>query len=127
MRKLGRSETMDNSVMHRLERARYSLEGLSVGDALGDRFFIHPDVAIPLIRARALPAPPWRFSDDTQMALSVMACLERYGEIEQDYLAHSFAESYDPSRGYGVAMHSHLAEIRLGVPWRESSEGLFAG
>ncbi|MBF6613960.1 MAG: ADP-ribosylglycohydrolase family protein [Chloroflexi bacterium] len=75
---------MDNSVLHRPERARYSLKGLSVGDALGDRFFIDPDVAIPLIQARALPAPPWGFSDDTQMALSIMTCLERYEEIDQD-------------------------------------------
>ena len=118
---------MSDDVMHRLERAWYALEGLSVGDALGERFFIHPDAAIPLIRARALPAPPWRFTDDTQMALSIMACLERYGEIDQDFLAHSFAEAYDPTRGYGMAMHSHLTEVRLGVPWRESSEGLFGG
>jgi len=33
---------MTDPVMHRLERARYSLEGLSTGDALGDRFFLHP-------------------------------------------------------------------------------------
>jgi ADP-ribosylglycohydrolase len=118
---------MSDSIMHRLERARYALEGLSVGDALGERFFIHPDAALPLIRARALPAPPWRFTDDTQMALSIMACLERYGKIDQDFLAHSFAESYDPTRGYGMAMHSHLAEVRLGVPWKVSAEGLFGG
>src|SRR4029453_19346092 len=48
-------------------------------------------------------------------------------EIDQDYLAHSFAEGYDPSRGYGMAMHSHLAEVRLGVPWKESAEGMFEG
>src|SRR5437588_10592708 len=118
---------ISNHVLHRLERARYSLEGLSVGDSLGDRFFKHPDVALPLIYARALPAPPWRFTDDTQMALSVMACLERFGHIDQDFLASSFAESYDPSRAYGVAMHLHLAEIRAGVFWKASAESLFAG
>src|SRR6476620_5755756 len=98
-------EAMGSPEADRLERARQALEGLSVGDSLGDRFFKHPDVALPLIHARALPAPPWRFTDDTQMALSIMTCLERYGHIDQDFLAYSFAATYDPSRGYGPAMH----------------------
>ena len=43
----------------RLARARQSLEGLSCGDAFGERFFLPEEVALPLIRRRALPAPPW--------------------------------------------------------------------
>ncbi|WP_292772576.1 hypothetical protein [Nostoc sp. NOS(2021)] len=42
----------------RLIRAQHSLEGLSVGDAFGERFFLHPDVAENLIVARAIPASP---------------------------------------------------------------------
>jgi hypothetical protein len=41
-----------------LERAFCSLEGLSVGDTFGERFFVHPDTVEHLIAARALPAPP---------------------------------------------------------------------
>jgi hypothetical protein len=40
-----------------LERAVLALEGLSVGDAFGERFFVHPDVVERLIELQALPAP----------------------------------------------------------------------
>ncbi|ACC80064.1 ADP-ribosylglycohydrolase family protein [Nostoc punctiforme] len=53
----------------RLLRAQSSLEGLSVGDAFGERFFLHPDVVESLIVSRAIPASPWYYTDDTQMAL----------------------------------------------------------
>jgi ADP-ribosylglycohydrolase len=86
----------------RLERARVSLEGLSVGDAFGERFFVHPDVVGRLIMERALPAPPWSYTDDTEMALSLVAILRRHGTIDQDALAQSFAEHFDPGRGYGA-------------------------
>ena len=39
----------------RLDRARIALEGLSVGDAFGERFFYHPDLVGSLLDQRALP------------------------------------------------------------------------
>ncbi|MEH2273378.1 MAG: hypothetical protein V7K40_00740 [Nostoc sp.] len=42
----------------RLLCAQHSLEGLSVGNAFGERFFLHPDVAENLIVARPIPASP---------------------------------------------------------------------
>ena len=42
----------------RLERALLSLDGLSVGDAFGKRFFVHPSGLRLLLGERALPAPP---------------------------------------------------------------------
>ena len=51
----------------RLDRALAALEGLSVGDGFGQRFFYPPN-AHNLITARALPAPPWHYTDDTEMA-----------------------------------------------------------
>lgn len=44
----------------RLERALLSLDGLSVGDAFGKRFFVHPSGLRLLLGERALPAPPHR-------------------------------------------------------------------
>ena len=111
----------------RMDRARLSLAGLSVGDAFGERFFAHPDVVEGLIRSRAIPAPPWRFTDDTMMALSVVEVLGRHGGIDQDDLARSFAARYDGTRGYGPAMHGLLARIRAGEPWGEASPSLFGG
>jgi ADP-ribosylglycohydrolase len=111
----------------RLARARLSLGGLSIGDSFGERFFVHPDVVGNLIALRALPASPWRYTDDTEMALSIVATLRRHGEIDQDALACSFAERYDPSRGYGPAMHGLLRRVRGGEPWQAVAPSLFAG
>lgn len=111
----------------RLARALVSLEGLSVGDAFGERFFVHPASVQLLIGERALPAPPWRYTDDTQMALSIVEILRRHGEIDQDALAKSFGRNYDPSRGYGPAMHGLLRDIRSRISWRQAARRLFGG
>jgi ADP-ribosylglycohydrolase len=109
----------------RLERARAVLEGLSVGDAFGERFFLHADVVDGLIEQRAMPAPPWAYTDDTVMALSLVAVLWRHGTIDQDALAASFAERHDPSRGYGPGALRLLRRISEGVDWRVASAELF--
>ena len=111
----------------RLDRARCALEGLSVGDAFGEQFFINPDVVDGLIAERALRDPPWHFTDDTQMALSVFSNLRQHGSIDADALAHSFAHRYDVSRGYGPAMHGMLENLRLGVAWNVAARWLFSG
>ncbi|MEH2191399.1 MAG: ADP-ribosylglycohydrolase family protein [Nostoc sp.] len=108
----------------RLLCAQNSLEGLSVGDAFGERFFLHPDVAESLIIARAIPASPWYYTDDTQMALSIVAILQEYGEINQDGLAESFAKQYDSEPGYGAAMHGLVMRIRDGEPWQKVASSL---
>jgi ADP-ribosylglycohydrolase len=112
----------------RLARMACSLEGLSVGDAFGEHFFLHRRVAAELrlrgpgartvlnLRELGEPVkpPPWRWTDDTAMALSIAAILHRHGTIEQDQLALSFAERYsaEPRRGYGPAMHTLLPQLR---------------
>ncbi|MBD2776367.1 ADP-ribosylglycohydrolase family protein [Iningainema tapete] len=111
----------------RLYRASCSLDGLSVGDAFGERFFVHPDLADNLIASRAIPSTPWYYTDDTQMALSIFAILRECGEINQEKLAASFAQRYDSQRGYGAAMHSLLAQIRDGGAWQKLSTSLFNG
>lgn len=111
----------------RLVRACCSLEGLSVGDAFGERFFLHSDVVESLVAARAIPASPWYYTDDTQMALSIVSILRECGEINQDKLAQSFAKYYDSDRGYGAAMHKLLARIRDNEPWQKLASSLFDG
>src|SRR5262249_45162135 len=101
----------------RLIRARCALEGLSVGDAFGERwFFIPPDLAPNLIKLRAEPAPIWEYTDDTQMALSIFLTLRRFKGIEQAALAESFARRYNPDRKYGASMRGLFEQIRNGVP-----------
>ena len=106
-----------------LTRALASLTGLSVGDAFGEQFFARPDDAL----IRRMPAEPWHYTDDTQMALAVVAQLARHGRIDQDALAASFAAHYDPSRGYGPAMHRVLRQIGAGESWATVAGSLFEG
>ncbi len=105
-------ESHAQSRRDRLARAYQSLQGLCCGDAFGERFFIPEKTAISLIDQKALPAPPWIFTDDTMMAISIVSTLEEREEIDQHHLATSFATNYDPTRGYGPAMHGLLATIR---------------
>src|SRR5262245_9936741 len=109
----------------RLARARISLEGLSVGDAFGEQFFSHPSA----IFERALPAKPWNYTDDTHMALSIVAILRDNGTIDQARLADSFAQQYQREswRGYGPGMHRLLPQIRKGMPWHTAARDLFGG
>ena len=111
----------------RLTRARESLEGLSVGDAFGQRFFVPPESLVGRVGARWVPPPPWRFTDDTNMALSIFSILRQSREIDRDRLAKSFAERYDGRRGYGPAMHRLLPRILEGAPWKDAASSLFAG
>jgi ADP-ribosylglycohydrolase len=112
----------------RLLRAYQSLDGLRWGDAFGERFFVRPELALSLIERRSVPSPPWIFTDDTMMAISIVDTLDTHGEIDQDYLARSFAGNYDSKRGYGPAMHRLLGEIRRQPDrWRTHAQALFDG
>ncbi|HWO67584.1 MAG TPA: ADP-ribosylglycohydrolase family protein [Umezawaea sp.] len=62
-----------------------SLNGLSVGDALGAQYFV------PGSSTDALPDSPWPWTDDTEMAFSVFTELRDRGRVDQDSLARLFA------------------------------------
>ncbi|MGW0563986.1 ADP-ribosylglycohydrolase family protein [Streptomyces sp. NPDC003016] len=117
--------TADSSTVRRFERALASLRGLSLGDALGSQFFV--PVNYPLLKRRELPPGPWQWTDDTEMACSVLAVLAAHGRIDQDALARSFAGHHDFDRGYGPAVNRMLRLIRGGGDWRELAAALFNG
>jgi ADP-ribosylglycohydrolase len=124
----------------RLARAQCSLEGLSVGDAFGQRFFHHRDfIARQWLQGSSAPGlrdlddplgpPPWSWTDDTAMALAIVQTLRDCTEINQDHLAHTFATRYaaDPRRGYGPAMHTLLPQLRVSRAWQKAPGLLFGG
>ncbi|MEU6220350.1 ADP-ribosylglycohydrolase family protein [Streptomyces sp. NPDC047022] len=115
----------DSSFHGRLERALASLRGLAVGDALGSQFFVPANY--PLLRRRELPPGTWQWTDDTEMACSVVSVLARHRRIDQDDLARSFAQHHDFDRGYGPAVNRLLRLVREGGDWRELSSALFDG
>jgi ADP-ribosylglycohydrolase len=117
--------TADSSLDVRLDRALAGLRGLSVGDALGSQYFV--PVNYPLLKRREVPDGPWRWTDDTEMACSVVAVLAAHHRIDQDALARSFAEHHDADRGYGPAVGRLLRLVREGGDWRELAAALFNG
>ncbi|MGW0249916.1 ADP-ribosylglycohydrolase family protein [Nocardia goodfellowii] len=110
----------------RRARAVASLHGLAVGDGFGSSFFV-PGNSQGL-HDRTLPRAPWFWTDDTEMACSVYAVLDRLGRIDQDALAASFAKHHDFDRGYGAGVNRMLRLIRQeGGDWRELARAAFDG
>ena len=101
-----------------------SLTGLSVGDAFGDQFFLHSNRHL---RAEDVPPAPWEWSDDTEMACTVVSCLRADGRIDQDALADAFAARFDMGRRYGVGALELLERISAGDHWRTASSESFGG
>ncbi|OIP37827.1 MAG: hypothetical protein AUK47_13005 [Deltaproteobacteria bacterium CG2_30_63_29] len=113
----------------RLARARLSLDGLSVGDAFGERFFGPPGEAIRRIVAREVPMAPWRWTDDTAMALSIVDVLAEHGRVDQDALSDTFTARYraEPWRGYGGGARRLLQRVDAGAHWSVVAPSLFEG
>ena len=101
----------------RIARAVRSLSGLSVGDAFGQRFFYNAHK----VEARIVDPPPWHYTDDTIMAISVFNVLKEHGCVKQDELAIAFAHRYtlEPNRGYGGTAH----EILRSIEWNSVVHG----
>ncbi len=111
----------------RIERAQRSLVGLSVGDAFGDQFFA-PGFEARIEHRQPLP-PPWYYTDDTEMGISIFEVLREIGRIDQEFLAMKFGERYhrDPRRKYGATAHRILRAIAEGVHFRKISSSVFEG
>jgi len=107
-----------------IENAKKSLDGLSLGDAFGELFFRRSPF---YTKFDALPMTPWKWTDDTHMALSIVEILKLHHRIEQDALATAFARRYqnDPARGYAGGAHRLLGEVAQGANWRDVSPRLF--
>src|ERR1043166_7371605 len=113
----------------RVERMRLSLDGLGLGDALGEMLAYRSEQAPRRLAENDLPAGPWFHTDDTEMAVSVVEILERHGFVHQDALARSFARRLerDSDRGYGKMTRIQLREILAGAKWPETAANAFGG
>lgn len=113
----------------RTERMRLSLDGLGIGDALGEMLSYRHAGAPERIEEDDLPAGPWFHTDDTEMAISIVAVLKSHGYIEQDALARRFSRRFerDPERGYGTMTRIQMRELIAGARWRENAANAFGG
>ncbi len=115
----------------RLARARVALDGLSVGDAFGERFFFASAATLASwLERRTIDRPgPWRWTDDTAMALALVETLEHEHELEPDRFAERLASRWqaEPWRGYGPGAHRLLAALHEGDDWRTAARAMFGG
>jgi len=113
-----------------LARAHQSLAGLSIGDAFGQTLFGDPADSARRAHQRLIATHrPWRWTDDTAMALSIVEVLARHGTIDPDALAGAFARRFaeEPHRSYGQGAFSLLTRLNQGMPWRREARLLFRG
>jgi ADP-ribosylglycohydrolase len=116
--------------MLRTEAARVSLLGLCVGDAFGsmlDRF--GSELARRAADRSISGERPWRWTDDTAMAISIVELLEQQGTIDADALAKSFVRRFEqePHRGYGAGAYGLLSRVSMGAAWRDEVTRMFGG
>jgi ADP-ribosylglycohydrolase len=106
-----------------------SLDGLGIGDALGEMLSYQSANAPAKLTSNSLPPGPWFHTDDTEMAISIAAVLKSHGELNQDALAKRFARRFerDPDRGYGSMTRIQLREINAGTRWRDTAANAFNG
>jgi ADP-ribosylglycohydrolase len=73
--------------------------------------------------------PPWRYTDDTEMAIAIVETLGARGAIDQDALALAFAERFarQTERGYDPVAYWILTRIGEGMPWREAATTPYKG
>ena len=117
------------TTINKLELAKTSLHGLSVGDAFGETFFGPTDDISIRVNRRVLLSGTWPFTDDTVMGIGVYNILARLGTIDQDELAKEFVANFtlDENRGYGATARRILRNIAEGGDWIEESNGVFEG
>lgn len=66
-----------------------------------------------------------RYTDDTQMTLALARSIVRCGGVDGADCARSYAELYEPERGYGRSAHAVLAALRQGADYRETGTLFF--
>ena len=116
--------------MTSIERARGSLLGLAVGDAFGSMLDAYgAELARRAAKRLISMKRPWRWTDDTAMAISVVESLQERGTIDPDELASAFARRFDrePDRGYGAGADKLLRRVVAGTAWRDAAASLFGG
>lgn len=113
----------------RLARAWECLEGLSVGDAIGEALSYQSYRCRALKDFSAFRPGTVRYTDDTEMALAIYETLARLGGIDEEVLAWEYTSRYrkDPDRGYGKMARHILQQLCDGAPWREVSRNAFGG
>jgi poly(ADP-ribose) glycohydrolase ARH3 len=111
-----------------LERARGALLGTFVGDALGMPFEGATAGEIPFeVEMVAARRGRGTYTDDTQMMIALAESLIERGRVDEEHLARSFLQAYDPDRGYGAGTRRVFELWQEGAPVATAAAQLFGG
>lgn len=117
------------TINQRIQLAKKSLKGLSIGDAFGESFFGETNQMLHAIQERAIPKTTWEFTDDTVMAIAVYEQLVTNQTVNQDELVQRFVVNHakDINRGYGATARRILRAIEEGEDWKTIAQNVFEG
>src|SRR5258708_133935 len=108
----------------RLNQARLALNGLSVGDALGETCFLPENWNALIEDPRATARGPWPYTDDTTMALAIFEILDEFGRIDREALAQRLAARYRRTPRRARPARSLNPRRRAPSLWRAGPPGV---
>ncbi|HVM19454.1 MAG TPA: ADP-ribosylglycohydrolase family protein [Egibacteraceae bacterium] len=108
--------------------ARGVLLGTFVGDALGARWEGSPATDLDGGRDRldrSLSAATLTYTDDTQLTLALAEHLCDHVEVDPARLTTTFAEHFEPHRGYARGMFGLVEAWQAGLPVEQAARAVF--
>ena len=100
-----------------------SLLGLFCGDALGMPYEAQPPEAVPeRLEMEEARRGRGTYTDDTQMAIALCESLLRCDGVDEEDLAATIAEAFDPDRGYGPTTTLLVERWRTSRPTRDGGD-----
>lgn len=114
------------------DRLRLSFEvlnGLAIGDALGEACSYAYYNVREWLSSRLPTLANIRYTDDTEMASAIVEVLARLQGIDEDVLVWQFRRRFhrDPERGYGKMTRRFLEQTLAGEDWRTVVSKLSGG
>ncbi|MBD3183820.1 hypothetical protein GF312_16165 [Candidatus Poribacteria bacterium] len=103
-----------------------SMMGTFVGDALGRPYEGRDGKSIDINKIEN-PLYEGRYTDDTQMMISIAESLIENKGFEGADVARKFTENFDPMRGYGSGAVRVIQRLLSGVSWNHSGSAIFRG
>ena len=121
-------ETQVYSTKYCLDKSKGLMAGLMVGDALGAPFEGKFRFKFPIdYRKFLLNMTPLIYTDDTQMAISILEeCIFNKG-IDQDSLKRRFIDRMNPNKGYGMSVMEVIDLWKNDISVQDAGKSLFDG
>lgn len=112
------------------DRVIGSLLGVCIGDILGASVEGYSGDEISAIfgqvdRFMASPRGYGCYTDDTQMTIALALSIIRCGGVDPEDCARSYADLYDPGRGYGYGASLTLKSLKQGADYMATGRSQF--